>query len=85
MADPGMDIAQGVPAGIAGMGPVGSVLGQAAGGGQQLIQMLMQLLQGGQTPPFNPGGGSQMPTIPPTGTPPFNPQGGLKGRMTGGK
>jgi len=75
MADPGMDIAQGVPAGIAGMGPVGSVLGQAAGGGQQLIQMLMQLLQGQQAP--------QAPAPMPQAIP--APQGGLKGRMTGGK
>ena len=75
MADPGMDIAQGVPAGIAGMGPVGSVLGQAAGGGQQLIEMLMRLLQGQQAPQ------APMP-LPQAGLP---PQGGLKGRMTGGK
>lgn len=78
----GEDIAQGIPAELSKMNPVGAVMNAAQGGGQQILDLLMKLFQQQQQPqaplPFvgNPISGqgqqqdlrSRMTSVPPGGT-----------------
>ena len=81
----GEDIAQGIPQGIGTLSPVGGIMNAAQGGGQQILQLLAQLLQGQQAqqqPPVAFAGANPNTLPGDTGTPQAGPQ-SLMQRMLG--